>query len=88
MLPFDLKDHLPKRDSIAISVPIQVLRLNWNRFKNLCDMERSSFNSGEEQYCSGADTASKGAFLVRTETLSSTLSAMLHFTIPYRVKIA
>ena len=28
------------------------------------DTERSTFNSGAEQYCSGAETASKAAFLV------------------------
>ena len=40
------KDHLPKRGSVAISAPIKVFRLDWDRFKNLSDTERSTFNSG------------------------------------------
>ena len=51
-------------------------------------MERSTFNSGAEQYCSGAETALKAAFLVRTEALSGTLSMTLRFTIRYSVNIA
>ena len=58
------KDHLPKRGSVAISAPIKVFRLDWDGFKNLSDTERSTFNSGAEQYCSEAETASKAAFLV------------------------
>ena len=56
--------HLPKRGSVAISAPIEVFRLYSDRFKNLSDTERSTFNDGAEQYCSGAETASKAAFLV------------------------
>ena len=48
------KDHLPKRGSVAISAPIKVFRLDSDRFRNLPDTERSTFNSGAEQYCSGA----------------------------------
>ena len=40
------KDHLPKRGSVAISAPIKVFRLDSDRFKNLSDTERSTFNSG------------------------------------------
>ena len=58
------KDHLPLRGSVAISAPIKVVRLDSDRFKNLSDTGRYSFNSGEEQYCSRAETASKAAFLV------------------------
>ena len=58
------KDHLPARSSIAISAPIKVFRLDSDRFKNLSGTERSTFNSGAEQFCSGAETASKAAFLV------------------------
>ena len=58
------KDNLPKRGSVAISAPIKVFRLDSDRLKNLSDTERSTFNSGAEQYCSGAETASKPAFLV------------------------
>ena len=58
------KDHLPKRGSVAIFAPMKVFRLDSDRFKNLSDTERSTFNSGAEQYCSGAETASKAAFLV------------------------
>ena len=58
------KDHLPKRGSIAISAPIKVFTLDSDRFKNLSDMERSTFNSRAEQYYSGAETASKAAFLL------------------------
>ena len=58
------KDNLPKRGSVAISAPIKMFRLDSDRFKNLSDMERSTFNSGAEQYCSGAENASKAAFLV------------------------
>ena len=58
------KDHLPKRGSVAISAPMKVFRLDSDRFKNLSDTERSTFNSGSEQYCSGAESASKAAFLV------------------------
>ena len=39
------KDHLPKRGSVAISAPIEVFRLDSDRFKNLSDTERSTFNS-------------------------------------------
>ena len=82
------KDHLPKRGSVAIFAPIKVFRLDSDRFKNLSDTERSTFNSGAEQYCSGTETASKAAFLVWTEELSRTLSALLRFTIWYSVNIA
>ena len=82
------KDNLPKRGSVAISAPIKVFRLNSDRFKNLSDTERSTFNSGAKQYCSGAETALKPAFLVWTEALSGTLSATLRFTIRYSVNIA
>ena len=82
------KDNLPKRGSVAISAPIKVFRIDSDRFKNLSDMERSTFNSGAEQYCSGVETASKAAFPVRTEALSGTLSATLRFTIRYSVNIA
>ena len=58
------KDHLPKRGSVAISVPMEVFRLDSDRFKNLSYTERSTFNSGAEQYCSGAEIAWKAAFLV------------------------
>ena len=43
---------------------IKVFRLDSDRFKNLSDTERSTFNSGAEQYCSGAENGSKAAFLV------------------------
>ena len=82
------KENLPKRGSVAISAPIKVFRLDSDRLKNLSDTERSTFNSGAEQYCSGAETASKPAFLVWTEALSGTLSATLRFTIRYSVNIA
>ena len=51
------KDHLPKRDSVAISAPIKVFTLDSDRVKNLSDMECSTFNTGAEQYCSGRETA-------------------------------
>ena len=82
------KDNLPIRGSVAISAPIKVFRLDSDRLKNLSDTERSTFNSGAEQYCSGAETASKAAFLMWTEALSGTLSATLRFTIRYSVNIA
>ena len=82
------KDNLPIRGSVAISAPIKVFRLDSDRLKNLSDTERSTFNSGAEQYCSGAETALKAAFLVWTEALSDTLSATLRFTIRYSVNIA
>ena len=82
------EDNLPIRGSVAISAPIKVFRLDSDRLKNLSDTERSTFNSGAEQYCSGAETASKAAFLVWTEALSGTLSATLRFTIRYSVNIA
>ena len=59
-----LKDHLPKQGSLAISAPLEVFKLDSDRFKNIRDTERSTFNSGAKQYCSGAETASKAAFLV------------------------
>ena len=62
--PFIRKDHLLKRGSVAVSPPIEVFRLDSDRFKNLSDTECSTFNSEAEQYCSGAETASKAAFLV------------------------
>ena len=58
------KDYLPKRGSVAISASIKVFRLDSDRCKNLSDTECSTFNSGAEQYCSGAENASKAAFLV------------------------
>ena len=58
------KDHLPKRGPVAISAPIKVFELDSDRFKNLSDTERSTFNSGVEQYCSRAENASRAAFLV------------------------
>ena len=58
------KDHLPKRSSVAISAPIKVFGFDSERFQNLSDTERSTFNSGGEKYCSGAENASKTAFLV------------------------
>ena len=83
------KDHLPKRGSVAISAPIKVFRLDSDCFKNLSgDTERSTFNSGAEQYCSGAENASRAAFLMLTEALSGTLSATLSFTTRYSVSIA
>ena len=85
---FIWKDNLPIRGSVAISAPIKVFRLDSDRLKNLSDTERSTFNSGAEQYCSGAETASKAAFLMWTEALSGTLSATFRFTILYSVNIA
>ena len=82
------KDNLPIRGSVAISAPIKVFRLDSDRLKNLSDTERSTFNSGAEQHCSGAETASKVAFLVWREALSGTLSATLRFTTRYSVNIA
>ena len=82
------KDNLPIRGSVAISAPIKGFRLDSDRLKNLSDTERSTFNSGAEQYCSGAETASKAAFLVWTEALSGTLSATLRFAIRHSVNIA
>ena len=82
------KDYLQKRGSVAISALIKVFRLGSDCFKNLSNTECSTFNSGAEQYCSGAESASKAAFLVWTEALSSTLSAMLRFTVWYSVNIA
>ena len=46
------KDNLSKRGSVAISAPIKVFSLDSDRFKNLSDTKRSTFNSGAEQYCS------------------------------------
>ena len=82
------KDYLPKRGSVAISAPIKACRLDSDQFKNLSDTERSTFNSGAVQYCSGAENASKAAFLVWTEALSGTLSTTLRFTTRYSVNIA
>ena len=62
-----------------------MFRLDSNHFKNLSDTERSTFHSGAEQYCSGAETASKAAFLVWTEAVTS---ATLRFITRYSVNIA
>ena len=64
--PSDLKGSFTNTRliSVAISAPIKLFRLDSDRFKNLSDIERYTFNSGAEQYCSGAETASKAAFLV------------------------
>ena len=59
------EDDLPKRSSVAISAPIKVFRLASDRFRNLSDTERSTFNSGAEQYCSGAENASKNRSPIR-----------------------
>ena len=58
------KDYLPKRGSVTIPALIKVFRLDSDRFKDLSDTERSTFNSGADQYCSGAENASKTVFLV------------------------
>ena len=39
-----------------------MFRLDSDHFKNLSDTERFTFNSGVEQYCSGAETASVKTF--------------------------
>ena len=43
---------------MTISAPIKVFRLELDRYKNLSDMERSTFKSRAGQYCSGAENAS------------------------------
>ena len=53
------KDPSLVRGSLAISAPIKLFRLNSDRFKHLSDTKRSTFNSGAEGFCSGAETASK-----------------------------
>ena len=72
-----------------------VFLLRWkcsdpDHFENLSYTERFTFKSGAELskaelFCSGAETASKAAFLAWIEVLSGTLSATLHFTIHYCV---
>ena len=62
--------RLPIRGSVAISAPIEVFILDSDRFKNISDTKSSAFNSRAEQYCSGAETASKA---VQTKALSGTL---------------
>ena len=44
------KDHSPVRGSVAVSAPIKVFRFDSDRFKNLYDTERSTFNSGCERF--------------------------------------
>ena len=56
------KDYLLVQGSIAISAPIK--HSDSDPFKNVSDMERSTLNSGVEQFCSGAETAPKAVFLV------------------------
>ena len=56
------KDHIPKRGFVAISALIKVFRRNSDRFRILSDTECSTFNSGAEQYCSGAENARKQRF--------------------------
>ena len=48
------KDNLTKTRLSCNFAPIKVFRLDSDRLKNLSDTERSTFNSGAEQYCSGA----------------------------------
>ena len=57
-----LKDHLPVRGSVAISVPIKCSDLTRTVSKTYGDKERSTANSEAEQFCSGAENASKAAF--------------------------
>ena len=65
-----------------------MFRLDSDRFKNL-----STFNSGAEQYCSGAENASK-SFEIRVPSVKrspiwyGTLSATLLFNIQCSVDIA
>ena len=77
------------RGSDAISAPIKVFRLDQDRFKTLFDTEGSTFNSRAEQFCSGAESASKATFLLGTEALSGpvsgTLSSTLRFTTRFSV---
>ena len=87
-LPFDLKRSFSKTRFRCNFCSDKVFRLDPDRLKNLSDTERSTFKSGAEQYCSGAEIASKAVFLVWTEALSGTLSASLRFTIRYSVNIA
>ena len=65
----------------AISAPIKVSRFESDRFKSLFNTERSTFKSGAEQSCSEEETASKVAFLARTEALSGGLSALFHYPV-------
>ena len=46
-----------------------------------------TFQKGAKQSCSGAEIVLKVAFLVWTEALSGTVSAMLHFTVQHSVNI-
>ena len=75
------KDHLPIRGSVATSAPIKVFRLDSDGFENLSNTE-----CGAKQFCFGAETALKAAFLLLTEALYGTLSVTLRFTIWYSVK--
>ena len=61
---FNLKRSFTKTRFRCNSAPIKVFRLDSDRFQNVSDTERSTFNSGAEHFCSGAETASKAAFLL------------------------
>ena len=63
-LQFDFKRSFTSTMFRCNSCSDKVFRLDSDRFKNLSDTERSTFNSGAEQYCSEAENASTVAFLV------------------------
>ena len=84
-LSFDLKRSFTNTRFCCNFCSDKSVRTWLGPFQKPIDTERSIFNSEAEQYCSGAETASKAAFLVWTEALSGTLSATLRFTIRYSV---
>ena len=83
-LPFDFKRSFTSTRFRCNFCYDKVFRLDSDLLKNLSDTKRSTFNSGAEQFCSRAETASKAAFLVWTEALSGTPSP-LRFPIRYSV---
>ena len=61
---------------------MKVFTLDSDRVRNLSDTERSTFNSGAEQYCSGAETASSSVPSVNRNPIRYTFcDAPFHYPV-------
>ena len=83
--PVIVASNLPKRSPVVILAPTKAFRLGPDRFENLSDTIRSTFNSAAEQSCSGTKIVRELAFPVWTGTLFDTHLATFFFTVRYSV---
>ena len=80
--PVVAASNSPIRSPVIILAPPKVFRLFLDRFKNLSDTIRSTFNSAAEQSCSGTKVVPELAFPVWTGALSNTHFATFRFHCP------